>query len=230
MNFQKDPNRLEVYSEIRKSKIFVGTLSYNEKSKQFIFDYDRKYLLSKSAIPLGPELPLKKQHHSSKRGELFPSLHDRIPSRENAAFEEYCLSQGISPSEKNPIILLTTIGRRGPSTFVFEPVYLIQNIVDDLRAFRKLHQLTLREISSAFDIHLPTLSKIETGKSKDKNTLKLLTIYLSFPSVALWQIRTNERKLHKNTLMKLVPYFENEMQLPDAERRKKLEAALKKVE
>ncbi len=181
MNFQKDPNRLEVYSEVRKNKIFVGTLFYNEKTKQFVFDYNRKYLLSKNAIPLGPELPLKKQHHSSKAGILFPSLNDRIPSRENAAFEEYCRSQNISSSEKNQIILLTTIGKRGPSTFVFESVYLPQNGIEEIRIFRQMLDLSLREVSSAFDIHLPTLNKIETGKSTDKNTLKLLKIYLSFP-------------------------------------------------
>lgn len=211
MNCQKDLNRLEVYTEIRKSKLFVGTLAYDVKSKQFTFDYERKYLLSKNAIPIGPELPLKKQHHTSKKGELFPSFSDRIPSRENAAFEEYCQSQGISPSEKNPIVLLTTIGRRGPSTFVFEPIYLTPDVAHEIRDFRKQLNLTLREISSAFDIHLPTLSKIETGKSKDKNTLKLLSIYLTFPSVALWQIHINKRKLHKNSLMKLVSYFESKV-------------------
>lgn len=211
MNFQKDPNRLEVYSEIRKSKIFVGTLSYDEKSECFNFEYDRKYLLSKKAIPIGPELPLKKQRYSSKKGSWFPSFYDRIPSRENPAFEEYCLSQGISPSEKNPILLLTTIGKRGPSTFVFEAVYLKDSTAEDLRSFRKRLQLTLREVAAAFDIQLPMLNRIETGKSQDKNTLQLLTIYLNFPEVALWQVCSNERKLHSNTRMKLISYFENEM-------------------
>ena len=45
MNSQKDPNRLEVYSEIRKSKILVGTLVYDLKSKhQTTSDRLIKYL------------------------------------------------------------------------------------------------------------------------------------------------------------------------------------------
>jgi HipA-like protein len=207
MSFQRDPNRLEVYTEIRKSKILVGTLTYDQKTKQFSFDYDRKYLLSKNAIPIGPELSLKRRHHNSKNAQVFPSFSDRIPSRENAAFEEYCLSQGISPSEKNVIVLLTTIGRRGPSTFVFEPVYVALDVPNEIRFFRKQLGLSLREVSAAFDINLPTLSKIETGKSKDKNTLRLISIYLKFPEVALWQIRANERRLHHQIATKLIGYF-----------------------
>lgn len=209
MDFHRDPNRLEVYTEIRKSKILVGTLYFDPKSKQFSFDYDRKYLLSKNAIPIGPEMSLKKRHHVSKPGQIFPSFQDRIPSRENPAFEEYCLSQGISVSEKNPIILLTTIGRRGPSTFVFEPIFESVDVAKELKFFRKTLGLSVRDVAAAFDINLPTLSKIETGKSKDKGTSKLLMIYLRFPEVALWQVRMNERKLHQKTLFILTEYFED---------------------
>lgn len=208
MSFQRDPNRLEVYTEIRKSKILVGSLAFDPKAKQFTFDYDRKYLLSKNAIPVGPELSLKKRHHTSKGNQLFPSFSDRVPSRENAAFEEYCISQGISPTERNPILLLTTIGRRGPSTFVFEPVYVESSISSEIRFFREKLKLTLREVAAAFDINLPTLNKIETGKSKDKSTLRLLSIYLKFPEVALWQLRSNERKLHQTAAAKLFSYFQ----------------------
>jgi HipA-like protein len=210
MNLVKDPDKLEVYTEIRKSKLLVGTLSYDSKTKQFSFDYDRKYLLSKNAIPIGPELSLKKRHHISKNG-LFPSFSDRIPSRENPAFEEYCLSQGILPTERNPIILLTTIGRRGPSTFVFEPIFPESSVSKEIIFFRKQVGLSLREISAAFDIALPTLSKIEMEKSRDKNTLKLLSIYLRFPEVALWQVRSNERKLHQNTAYKLITALESSL-------------------
>ena len=48
---------------------------------------------------------------------------DRIPSKENPAYPDYCKSQGISVNETNPIILLIAIGKRGPSTFIFEPVF-----------------------------------------------------------------------------------------------------------
>jgi HipA-like protein len=208
MNYLRDPNRLDVYTEIRRSKLFVGTLTYDPKTQEFQFDYDRKYLVSKSAIPLGPELSLKKKHYVSRNG-LFPSLADRIPSRENPAYEEYCISQGISPSEKNPIVLLTTIGRRGPSTFVFEPVYLTSDDSREVRFFREKLGLTLREMAAAFDLNLPTISKIEMGKSKDKNTIKLLSIYMNFPEVALWQVRLNESRLHHDTSEKLITFFAN---------------------
>jgi len=218
MQFQRDPNRLEIYTEIRKSKLLVGQLSYDEKNKQFVFVYERKYLLSKSAIPLGPELPLKKRTHASGVAQLFPSLSDRIPSRENPAYDEYCQSQGISPQEKNPIILLTTIGRRGPSTFVFEPVYMEPDIAKSSRLFRIEVGLSLREMSAALDINLLTLIKIETGKSRDKNTLRLLSIYLNFPEVALWAVRKNERKLHHNTARKLITLFEKKIEASSKQR------------
>lgn len=209
MLYPRDPDLLEVYSELKKSKSLVGKLRYDQKSKRYIFEYDRKYLLSKSSIPIGPELPLSKPTHLSKAGELFPSLLDRIPSRQNAAYEEYCLSQGISPQEKNPIILLSTIGRRGPSTFVFEAVHREPDIVQRLKHFRKEMDVNLREIAAAFDLNFLTLHKIEHGKSRDKNTLKLLTVYLTFPKTALWQIELNQRKLHKDLLAKLTQFFSN---------------------
>jgi HipA-like protein len=203
-----DPHRLEVYSELRKSKTFVGTLTFQTKSNRFRFEYDLRYLRSRSAIPLGTEFPLSKQVHISKKYELFPTLIDRIPSKENPAYPEYCESQGISPSETNPITLLTTIGRRGPSTFIFESVLIeLTDMSTELRQFRKTSGLTLREVSAAFDLHLPTLSRTETGQSKDKNTLRLLKIYLNFPEVALWQIQLNQRKLHRNALKKCLAYF-----------------------
>lgn len=211
MGYQLDPNKLEVYTETRRSKIFVGTLIYDSDSKQFQFDYDRKYLMSKSAIPLGPELSLKKKHYSSKT--LYPSLADRIPSRENPAFEEYCISQGISSSEKNPIILLATIGRRGPSTFVFEPAYIELDDSKEFRFFRQSLKLTLREMATAFDLNLATLNKIETGKSKDKATIKLISIYMRFPQVALWQVRINQSRLHHEVSDRLLAHFSENIRL-----------------
>lgn len=206
MSYQKDPNKLEVYTETRRSKVFVGVLSFETDSKQFRFEYDRKYLISKSAIPIGPELSLKKKNYISKSG-LFPSFADRIPSRENPAFVDYCESQGISPSEKNPIVLLTTIGRRGPSTFVFEPSFVITDDSKEVLFFRQKLGLTLREMAAAFDLNLLTISKIEVGKSKDKNTIKLIRIYMRFPAVALWQVRNNQSRLHHETAEKLMTQF-----------------------
>src|SRR5271155_5807356 len=114
MQYKRNPNKLEVFSEGRKRRVYVGRLSYDSEKEVFEFRYDPKYAKLKTAIPLGPELDLFKKVQSSKK-KVFPSFADRIPSKSNPAYEEYCRSQGISPSERNPIILLSTIGRRGPS-------------------------------------------------------------------------------------------------------------------
>lgn len=213
MKWQKsDPNRLEVYSETRKRRIFVGTLRFDPKSQVYSFDYDRAYLLSKSAIPMGPELPLKKPHHQSKKGELFPSFEDRIPSRQNPAYEDYCLSQGISPKEKNKIVLLATIGRRGPSTFVFEPVHDEKTDGEVLKRFRNSLDLSLRDIAAAFDLPLPTLARIEVGRSHDRNTIRLLEIYTSFPEIGLWITKRNQRKLHQTVSRRLLEHFSSEIE------------------
>ena len=200
-----------MYSETKKTKTLVGDLSFDSKTKKYIFNYERKYLLSKAAIPLGPELPLKKQQHQSKAGELFPSFQDRIPSKQNPAYEDYCRTQGISSKEKNSIILLSTIGRRGPSTFVFESVYLDADPVKSLLHFRKEMDLSLRELALVFDLNFLTLHNIEKGKSTDKNTLKIISIYLNFPQVILWQIQMNERRLHQDLLKKVTHYFKNKL-------------------
>jgi HipA-like protein len=208
MRLPKNPTKLEVYSETRHSRVFVGTLTFNQAISTYTFEYDKHYLDSRTAIPLGPELPLRKRVHQSKKSELFPSLLDRIPSRNNPAFEEYCRSQNIDPEEKNPIVLLATIGKRGPSTFVFEAVYADSNIRDAVVSFRKIEDLSVRELATAFDINYPTLNRIETGKSEDKATKTLLELYFTFPDAAVWIIRKNERKLHHSVAQKLLTYFE----------------------
>lgn len=216
MLLQRDPDKLEVYSETKHSKAIVGLLRYDRETKIYIFEYDRKYLQSKSAIPIGPELSLRKRVHQTK-GSLFPSLNDRIPSRRNPAYAEYCRSQGIDPSEANPIILLGTIGKRGPSTFVFESLYLDNNVKDRFKHFRQSVNLSIRELAAAFDLNYLTLHRIEKGKSKDRNTLTLLEIYLNFPSAALWVITKNERKLHQATAQTLISLFVSKLRRESTE-------------
>lgn len=206
MYLAKNPNKLEVYSETDKSRVFVGVLTYNPHTSTYTFEYDRKYLVLPSAIPLGPDLPLRKRVHQSM-GDLFPSLMDRIPSRSNPAYEEYCNSQGVSSKETNVVILLGTIGKRGPSTFIFESVYAESNVSETLVAFRKSLNLSIREVATALNLNYPTLNRIETGKSKDKNTLRILEVIFAFPEVAIWMIRKNERKLHHSVAQKLIAFF-----------------------
>lgn len=207
MQLNKDPNQLEVFSETKRRKVLVGTLSFDPKNKIWEFKYDNSYQRSRSAIPVGPELSLRKQSH--RRDKLFPSFADRIPSKANPAYVDYCASQGISPTEKNPILLLTTIGRRGPSTFIFEPVFVEEpsDVVARLKQMAKELSLSSWELSTAFDLFQLTVQRVLNGKSTDKNILKLIDIYLSFPEVSLWQLSRTGRKLPGETTAKLTEFF-----------------------
>lgn len=188
------PIGIAVYLERKKTRQFVGELRYIADTKEFEFIYDQNYLYSKSIIPLGPELPLKKQPFRSKK--LFESFSDRIPSKENPAYADYCKAVGIDVSETNPLILLSTIAKRGPSSFIFEPIYTTGIDPNQLKHFREILNLTGREFAVCFSISLASLNRIETGKAAGKEVLKRLEIYIKFPEVALFEFRRNSGKIH----------------------------------
>lgn len=203
-----DHNRLNVFSESRKRRIFVGMLFWDENKNTFEFQYDPKYSKSKTAIPIGKELDLFKRSHISK-GKLFPSFSDRIPSKENPAYEDYCRSQGISADETNQILLLVSIGRRGPSTFIFEPIYLNDFRYEMVRKFREEYKISLNDFALAFDLNPPTLQRLESGRKTDLGTIRRIQIYLEFPKVALWQLELNSGKLHSDAFQKIWHVFES---------------------
>jgi HipA-like protein len=203
-----DPNKLEVFSENRRRKRHVGILTFDVETRVYQFAYDIGYLKSRSAIPIGPDLPLKKRTHQSAKGKLFAAFLDRIPSKQNPAYVEYCEAQGISPDEKNPIILLGAIGRRGPSTFVFEPVFSKENQLRfEVINLRNKLNLSIADMAAAFDLNPVTFFRFEKDKSRDKNVARLLEIYLTFPDVTLWVLRTTGRRLHQDKLSRLVSFF-----------------------
>ena len=140
-------------AEGRKRRAFVGVLTFVPAENLYRFEYDEKYFRSKGAIPLGPELNLAQKAHLSNPAALFPSLTDRIPDRANPAYADYCASQGISVDEQNPIILLGTIGRRGPSSFVFESVFIsADEVLGKFKNFRQELDLSIYDLAQAFDI------------------------------------------------------------------------------
>lgn len=151
-----DETRLSVYHEGRKRRIFVGELKYLKEQDQYTFTYDKIYAHSKRAIPLSPELDLFKLKHVSAQGKLFLAFQDRIPSRENPAYEDYCISQGISVDENNPIILLGFIGHRGPSSFIFEPVYDVDFSTEDIKTLRKTLNLSQHDFAKGIAVKLPS--------------------------------------------------------------------------
>ncbi len=191
------PRLILVYLERRKTKQYVGHLQRVSENKKgpYEFEYDLPYLLHKNAIPLGPEFPLTQQKFKSER--LFQTFEDRIPSRKNPAFVEYCAEFGIDPKETDPMILLPTIGKRGASSFIFE-----KSSTDDIAlgiettGFRKKLNLTLREFAAAFNFSTVTIQKIEAGNAPNSEAVKRLRIYAHFPSVAIWEIEQNKLKLH----------------------------------
>lgn len=205
-----DDARLYIFHEGRR-RMFVGELTYNKDKCQYKLTYDKNYAHSKNAIPIGPELDLFKTSHLSAKGELFPSLNDRIPSKLNPAYKDYCKSQGISVNEKNPIILLGFIGKRGPSSFVFEPVYRNEFTINDILHFREKLQISQYDLAIALGLSEVTLQRIETGRSQDDNTLTRIQIYFEFPDVALWQLKQTGNRVRSDVLAKLVNYFEKEL-------------------
>lgn len=204
-----DKNRLHIFHESRKRRIYVGELSYNEEKDRYELIYDKKYAHSKNAIPISPDLSLFKLRHQSKKSSLFPSFIDRIPDKSNPAYEDYCRIQKISPNEKNLIILLGSIGKRGPSSFIFEPVYNCEFDSADITKLRKKLEITQHDLAEAFDISKTTLQRIEAGVSHDFSTLKRIQILLEFPDVALWQLRQTGSRVHKDVLFKLTKHFES---------------------
>jgi len=172
---------VEVFLEKRKTRLRVGILK-REKAK-LVFKYDENYFKSKNIIPLGPEFPLTQREFSSEK--LFPSLEDRIPSLQNPAYPEYCLAMGINPKESDPIILLSTIGRKGPSSFIFYPIFERQVTTEDVIKFRESLGLTTREFSAIFEFSQSSLNALERNRILGSEILKRLEIILNFPSVAL---------------------------------------------
>lgn len=112
--------------------------------------------------------------------------------------------------KKNPIILLGSIGKKGPSSFIFESVYEDDFTGIDLIKIRESLDISQHDLAQAFGLSEITLKKIESGKSKDPNTLRLIQIFFTFPESGLWQLRKTGMRVHSSVLSKLIKYFLNE--------------------
>lgn len=201
----ENKTKVDVYAEYGKSRIYVGRLS--KKDEGFEFIYDDKYLENMKAVPLGYELPLTQRAFFSK--ELFGSFKDRIPSKKNPAYVEYCDKFGISPKEKDPLKLLVTIGRKGPSSFIFEAVLENEFSSDNVAAFRKELGLSTRDFALLFDVSYSTLNKIENNRVSGRDILKRLEIYVMFKDVALFEIKKNRAKVHSSVYNKTRKLIKN---------------------
>lgn len=91
----------------------------------------------------------------------------------------------IDPNERDPIILLSTIGRKGPSSFIFYPLFERKVSTEDVIKFRESLGLTTREFSAIFEFSQSSLNALERNRILGSEILKRLEIILNFPKVAL---------------------------------------------
>ncbi len=184
-------NKIDVFSQIASRRIFVGNI-WRERGL-FHFAYDKKYRRLKKSVALGPEFPLWKESFSSKK--FFPSLADRIPSRENPAYEDYCRQWGISAKEDDPLVLLTAIGRRGPSTFVFERTPRSYS-AEKLKNFRERIGLNQRDFALLFGTTQATLTKLETGKGQNAFMMTFFMLCDEESTALRWLLRERGQCIH----------------------------------
>ena len=200
---------IDIYLEKSKTRQYVGRLS--QYKKKFIFEYDKNYLYSENSISIGPDLPLKKDRHSSS--ELFPSFEDRIPHQENPAYKEYCQDVGIDSSEKNFFILLSTLGKKSPiNPFVCELVREKTNFsAEDLRSFRKNLGFSIREFAFVFDVSPASIYRIENGKTTGRDTLKKIANYFRYLKLGLNKVQ-NSSRLNESKKKRAVDFLRSKIQ------------------
>ena len=188
---------VDVYLDKKNIKIFVGSIY--RLGEKLAFRYGQKYLDRKVKLSLGPELPFSRDVYISDK--LWPSLVDRIPVRENPMYAEYCKKEGISIKEKDEIVLLGTIGKRGPSSFEF---VLIEekNVATLVKEFREKLGLSRREFAALFDTKEISLRMVESGHNKNGELAKRLLLYVEFRNVAEKTIRNNSRKVKEEVSLR----------------------------
>ncbi len=184
-----------VFLEKRKTQMLVGSL--RKIDEKLVFTYEDSYLNAKHSIPFGPEFPLTQKQFSSDK--LFPSFEDRIPSTQNPAYPEYCLAMGIDPNERDPFILLSTVGSKGPSSFIFHPIFKRDITSKNIVEFRHALGLTTREFAAVFEFSQNSLNALEKGRRMGIEIIKRLEILLHFPEVALYFLLVNRGYLAHET-------------------------------
>ena len=100
--------------------------------------------------------------------------------------------------------MLATIGRRGPSSFIFEAFYDDHFTFEDFDKFRKSLGLSLHDAALLFDVSLSILHKIKAGDSSGKEVLKRLELYCLFKDVLMLQIKSNGKFLHSDKISRIL--------------------------
>ena len=199
---------VDVYLEKRKTRQYAGRLF--KQGNRFVFEYDESYRICSNPIPLGPDLPLDRKTHTSLK--LFPSFKDRIPSRENPAYREYCRTAGIPFSEKDPFVLLLKLAKKGPSSFIFLPALKEEDFDGgDMRRLRQNLQLSVRDFASLFDISPATIYRVENGKTDGQRILRQVAGYAKDPRTALSKIRQTGSKINETKRRFAEVFFQSQL-------------------
>lgn len=201
MNMLKeyDIKGIDVFLEKYKSRTYVGRL--DKKENRWRFCYDESYLNAGNSISFSVELPLTQRCFFSD--DLFDCFYDRLPSRENAAYPEYCESVGIDVHEKDLFVLLAALGARGPSSFILTPVYSEERLLKKLRGYRRELGMTVREFCRVFEFSAATLRKFEKGQRTSRDAVIRIKTYYFFPQAALLQLNERSKYLHRDKYLKV---------------------------
>lgn len=205
--YKSNLSALDVYLERRERKQYVGRLA-RQSDQKFHFAYDEAYQRMNNSISIGPSLPLVKKEFLSTN--LFPEFLDRIPSSQNPAYEDYCNSVGISVEEDDLMVLLIKLGKRGPSSFILEPVVEDNpaDVVNNIRGFLAENSLSQQDFANLLDIPITSLSRLLTGTSVDRTLLRLIDLYLSSPKSLAQIFSYTQRKLTEKKRARLFKYLE----------------------
>lgn len=105
--------KLKVWFENKNKKSFVGTLEVTETG--FRFTYSSKWL--NDFYPIDPDMIFPVNEFTS----LPDFFKDRVPPVSRHSTLEYASAWGLKKHDLDDIILvLTTLGKRGPSKFIFD--------------------------------------------------------------------------------------------------------------
>lgn len=200
-----DIKGVDVFLEKFKTRLYVGRLIQDLNT--FIFEYQDDYLKQKNIIPLGVEFPLTKKRFESTT--LFESFKDRLPDVDNPAYKDYCAVAGIEEYQSNPIILLATIGKKGPSSFIFEPYFEYIFTFDVCEMWRKELGFSIQDFARFFGISISILQKIKAGKSNGKEVLSHLELCWRFKNVFKFQLETHGKWLHRDKIRKALHWYNN---------------------
>lgn len=192
---------VDVFLERFQTRVYVGML--RQENNRFIFSYDKTYLNMKNILPLGPEFPLTCQDFFSDK--LFPSFLDRLPDPESPSYPEDCTHVGIAITTTDPIILLARF-KRGPSSFIFEPIYKNKYNYKDIEELKDKLGLSLQDFAYLFDVSLSSLQKIKTGDTSGNEVLRQIELYLEVPEALEFQLQRNAKYLHPEKLKEALEY------------------------